>query len=270
MKNNHPFDLKLFTGIIIVAFLFLLVLVSFIYMPYNPNEISISEKLSSFSASHILGTDNLGRDIFSRILVSLRVSFFIGFVSATCGLITGSLLGSAGGYFGGIADAFVTKLIDVQMAFPGVLLALMLAAVLGPGTGTTLLALCIMTIPRFARISRSGFLRYRHSSLVLAQKARGASVFRIVFIHIFPNICNELLVTYSLSFATSIMSESGLSYLGLGIQPPDASFGKMLSDAQGYIFQFPQGIFVPAFTLALLIIGFTLIGDGLTTYIERD
>ena len=263
-------DFKFILGFTIISFLLLCVLVSFFYMPYDPNQISISEKLSFFSAKHIFGTDSLGRDVFSRILVSLRISFFIGFTAATFGMIFGSLTGALGGYFGGIADSVVTKIIDIQMAFPGILLALMLSCALGPGMKTTLVALSIMSIPRFARISRSGFLRYRHSSLVFAQKARGASVFRIMFLHIFPNISTELLVTYSLAFATSIMNESGLSYLGLGIQPPDASFGKMLSDAQNSIFQCPWIILVPAFVLALLIIGFTLISDGLTSSKENE
>lgn len=263
-------DFKAITGISIVSFFLFFALLSYVYMPYEPNQISISEKLNFFSLRHFLGTDSLGRDVFSRILISLRVSFFIGFLSSTFGLITGSLLGSFSGYFGGITDTVLTKIIDVQMAFPGILLALMLASVFGPGTQTTLMALSLMTIPRFARITRSGFIRYRHSPLVLAQKARGASVFRIMFLHIFPNICTELLVTYSLAFASSIMSESGLSYLGLGIQPPDASFGKMLNDAQNSIFQSPWLIFVPAVSLALLIIGFTLIAEGFTSKREGD
>ncbi|MCR4626567.1 MAG: ABC transporter permease [Treponema sp.] len=268
--KKHFSDFKLILGLSIVSFLFLLVLVSFFYMPYNPNQISITEKLSFFSVKHIFGTDSLGRDVFSRVLVSLRISFFIGFAGATFGLIFGSLAGACGGYFGGIVDSIVTKIIDVQMAFPGILLALMLSCALGPGMKTTVLALSLMALPRFARIARSGFLRFRHSSLVFAEKARGASVLRIMFFHIFPNISTELLVTYSLSFATSIMSESGLSYLGLGIQPPDASFGKMLSDAQNSIFTSPWLIFVPAFVLALLIIGFTLISDGLTAGKESE
>lgn len=262
-------DLKLFIGLIIVSFLFILMLSGLIYLPYEPNTVDIANKLSFFSKLHILGTDSLGRDVASRILVSLRVSFLIGFVAATFGLMAGTILGSVGGYFGGIADSCITKIIDIQMAFPGILLALMIAAVFGPSLTNTLLALSIMSIPRFARISRSGFLKYRFSPLVLAEKARGASSIRIMFLHILPNISSELVITYSLSFAFSIMNEAGLSYLGLGIQPPNASFGKMLNDAQSSIYTAPWLILVPAIFLSLLIMGFTLISDGITSAKEK-
>ena len=255
-------DAKFTIGLSIVGFLFLIMLSSFFYLPYNPNEVSIKEKFLFFSARHILGTDGLGRDVFCRVLISLRVSFFIGFSAATFGFLTGTLLGSFGGFFGGKTDAVITKIIDVQMAFPGILMALMLVSILGPSMATTLLALCIMSVPRFARISRGGFIKFRNSPLVLAQKARGASVMRIMFLHVLPNIRGELMVTYTLTFAISIMNESGLSYLGLGVQPPAASFGKMLSDAQSSIFQASWVILIPAFFLALLVIGFTLLSDG--------
>ncbi len=261
-------DVKIAVGAFIVAVLFLCMAIGLVSLPYDPNEVSVSEKLSFFSRSHIFGTDNLGRDVASRLLVSLRISFLIGFTSASFGFICGTLLGAFGGFLGGKTDAVITKLIDVQMSFPGILLALMLVAALGPSLKTTIFALCIMTVPRFARIARSSFIKYRNSPLALGEKARGASTLRIMFIHIFPNTLGDLLVTYSLSFASAIMHESGLSYLGLGVQPPAASFGKMLSDAQSSVFQAPWIILVPAIALALLIIGFTLISDGITSQME--
>ncbi|MGP1457775.1 MAG: ABC transporter permease [Treponema sp.] len=261
-------DAKIAAGAGIVAALFLCMAAGLFYLPYAPNEVSVAEKLSFFSRAHICGTDNLGRDVASRLLVSLRISFLIGFTSASFGFVSGTALGAFGGFLGGKTDAVITKLIDVQMSFPGILLALMLVAALGPGLKTTIFALCIMTVPRFARIARSGFIKYRNSALTLGEKARGASTLRIMFVHIFPNILGDLLVTYSLSFASAIMNESGLSYLGLGVQPPAASFGKMLSDAQSSVFQAPWIILVPAGTLALLIIGFTLISDGITSLME--
>lgn len=261
--NKKLSDFKMIIGLSIISFLFICMMVSFFYLPYNPNDVDIANKLQLFSHEHFFGTDNLGRDVFSRILISLRISFFIGFIAASFGLVAGVLIGSAGGYFVGFIDSGITKIIDILMAFPGILLALMIAAVFGPGLKNTILALSIMSIPRFARISRSGFLKLRDSPLVMAEKARGASAIRIMFIHILPNISSELVITYSLSFAFSIMNEAGLSYLGLGVQPPNASFGKMLNDAQKSIFTTPHLILVPSITLALLVIGFTLISDGI-------
>ncbi|QTQ11899.1 ABC transporter permease [Treponema parvum] len=261
-------DIKIIAGAFIVAFLFIFMLIGLFYLPYDPNGVDIAKKLSFFSAKHILGTDGLGRDVACRISVSLRISFFIGFTASGAGLVLGTAIGAAGGFFGGKADAVTGKFIDLLMAFPGILLALMLVAVLGNGLCNTVLALSIMNLPRFARISRSGFIKYRDSALVFAERARGASPFRIIFMHILPNIYAELLITYSLSFAVSIMNEAGLSYLGLGVEPPYASFGKMLSDAQNFIFSAPWLIIVPAVFLVLLVTGFTLISDGITSVRE--
>ena len=157
----------------------------------------------------------------------------------------------------------IQELVTVQMAFPGILLALMLIAVFGTEPKITVLALCIMSVPRFTRITRSSFLKYKTSLFVKSARARGASHARIMLVHILPNTLPEILVTCSLSFALAILSESSLSYLGLGIQPPVPSFGRMLNDAQRFIFSFPQGVLIPAFFLTALVAGFNLLGDGI-------
>lgn len=252
------------TGFSLILFFLLVMLLGFVYLPYDPNFPDTSNKFASFSAAHLLGTDHLGRDIFSRILVGIRISFGIGFTVMVFGLLAGLILGSISGYFGGWLDLIIQKLVTVQMAFPGILLALMLIAVFGNDIKITILALCLMSIPRFTRITRASFLKSKNSLFVKAARARGASHARIMILHILPNALPELLVTASLSFALAILSESGLSYLGLGIQPPNPSFGRMLNDAQRFIFHSPQGVLVPAIFLALLVLAFNLLADGIS------
>ena len=250
-------------GFYLIAFFVIFMFVGIFYLPYDPNFPDSAQKFASFSLKHLLGTDHLGRDVLSRLLVGTRISFGIGFTVMFFGCMVGILLGSVSGYFGGWFDMVIQKIVTVQMAFPGILLALMLIAVFGTEPKITVLALCIMSVPRFTRITRSSFLKYKTSLFVKSARARGASHARIMLVHILPNTLPEILVTCSLSFALAILSESGLSYLGLGIQPPVPSFGRMLNDAQRFIFSFPQGVLIPAFFLTALVAGFNLLGDGI-------
>lgn len=256
-------------GLSMVGLMAGLLLVGFFYMPYETDAMDISKKLQFFSGDHLLGTDQFGRDVLSRIMEGTRISFLVGLLTVAFGLAVGGTIGSISGYYGGKVDEIIMKLIDTQMAFPGVLLALMLIAVFGTGLQNTILALGIMSIPRFARISRSGFIKYRDAEFIKAARARGAGDVRIIFLHILPNIVPELIVTCSLGFAGAVMSEAGLSYLGLGIQPPMASFGKMLSEAQGFLLQASWYVFVPAVAITLLVMGFNLIGDALQEVVSH-
>lgn len=257
-------------GACMVALMLLLMLAGFFWMPYDPDAMELTNKLQFFSPAHPLGTDQFGRDILSRMMEGARYSFLIGALAVAAGFVTGGLIGMLSGYYGGRLDEVVMKLIDVQMAFPGVLLALMLIAVFGVGLGNMALALGIMAIPRFARITRSGFLKYREAEFVKAARVRGAGDGRILFRHILPHVAPDLIVTCALSFAGAVMSEAGLSYLGLGIQPPTPSFGKMLSEAQGSILQAGWYVLVPAAAITLLVMGFNLMGDGLQEVIGHD
>jgi len=257
-------------GACMVALMLLLMLAGFFWMPYDPDAMELTNKLQFFSAAHPLGTDQFGRDILSRMMEGARYSFLIGALAVAAGFVTGGLIGMLSGYYGGRLDELVMKLIDVQMAFPGVLLALMLIAVFGVGLGNMALALGIMAIPRFSRITRSGFLKYREAEFVKAARVRGAGDGRILFRHILPHVAPDLIVTCSLSFAGAVMSEAGLSYLGLGIQPPTPSFGKMLSEAQASILQAGWYVLVPAVAITLLVMGFNLMGDGLQEVIGHD
>ena len=251
-------------GFSFVCFFLFLMIFGFFFQPFDPDFPDTANKFASFSRNHLFGTDHLGRDIFSRILVGTRISFGIGFTVMIFGGFFGVILGSISGYFGGLLDFIIQKFVTAQMAFPGILLALMLIAVFGTDTKITLLALCVMSIPRFTRITRSCFIKYKNSLFVKSARSRGASHFRLIFFHILPNALPEILVTCALSFALAILSESGLSYLGLGIQPPTPSFGRMLNDAQRFIFRFPQGVLIPAIFLAILVFAFNLLADGIS------
>ena len=250
-------------GSCMVGLMVLIMVVGFFYMPYDPDVMDTEHELQFFSAAHPLGTDQFGRDILSRIMEGTRVSFLVGALTVVFGLVVGGAVGAVAGYYGGKIDEVIMKLIDTQMAFPGVLLALMLIAVFGNGIQNLILALGVMSIPRFARITRSGFIKYRDAEFIRAARSRGAGDGRIIFRHILPNIVPELIVTSSLGFAGAVMSEAGLSYLGLGIQPPTPSFGKMLSEAQAEILQAGWYVLVPAAAITLLVMGFNLIGDAL-------
>lgn len=250
-------------GSCMVGLMVLIMVVGFFYMPYDPDVMDTEHELQFFSAAHPLGTDQFGRDILSRIMEGTRVSFLVGALTVVFGLLVGGTVGAVAGYYGGKIDEVIMKLIDTQMAFPGVLLALMLIAVFGNSLQNLIFALGIMSIPRFARITRSGFIKYRDAEFIKAARSRGAGDGKIIFLHILPNIVPELIVTSSLGFAGAVMSEAGLSYLGLGIQPPTPSFGKMLSEAQAEILQAGWYVLVPAAAITLLVMGFNLIGDAL-------
>lgn len=250
-------------GLCMVGLMVLVMVVGFFYMPYDPDAMDTENELQFFSAAHPLGTDQFGRDVLSRIMQGARVSFLVGALTVVFGLVVGGAVGAVAGYYGGKVDEVIMKLIDTQMAFPGVLLALMLIAVFGNSIQNLILALGVMSIPRFARITRSGFIKYRDAEFIRAARSRGAGDGRIIFRHILPNIVPELIVTSSLGFAGAVMSEAGLSYLGLGIKPPTPSFGKMLSEAQGEILQAGWYVLVPAAAITLLVMGFNLIGDAL-------
>lgn len=254
---------KLLTGIILTSIILLIALISLFWIPWDYNQMNMEEKFSSFSATHWFGTDNLGRDILSRIMVASRVSFAMGFTVMLAGLVCGIFFGSISGYFGGLTDRIIMKIIDTKMAFPGILLALMLVAVCGTSVFVTITALVIMSIPRYTRITRAGFIKYKNSLFVLSARAKGAGHARIIFRHILPNLSSDLWITATLTFALSILSESGLSYLGLGIQPPLPSFGSMLKEGQRFMFQSASGIIIPAVFLIVLVLGLNLIGDGL-------
>jgi peptide/nickel transport system permease protein len=265
LKNKN-----IVVGLIFLSLILILMIAGLVALPYDPNAIDIAHKLKGASRAHLLGTDHLGRDILSRLMVGSRISLSIGFWVVLLGSLIGIPLGAVAGYFGGKIDELMMKIIDTLMSFPGILIALMLIAVFDVSLKIIIVALALISLPKFARISRSGFVKYRESAFVLSTKARGAGNIRIMIHHILPHIVPSLMVTASLTFATAVISEAGLSYLGLGIQPPTPSFGKMVSDAQPYIFQNPTYVLIPTLAITVLVLGFNLIGDGIQEVQERE
>ncbi len=253
-------------GFAIISILVLLLLLSLVYLPYDPTYMDLDATYQAPSAEHIFGTDEFGRDIFSRILKGSQIVYFIGFSAVAIGLVVGGIIGSIAGYFGGYVDDFLMKIIETQMAFPGVLLALMLVAVFGTDLSNLILAVGIMGIPKFARMTRAGYLKYKHHDFVQASISRGASDFRIMYIHILPNIITDLVITATLGFSSAIMAEAGLSFLGLGVQPPNPSWGQMLSSGQGYIAIAPWYPIIPGLFITLSVLGFNMLADGLREF----
>ncbi|RKN77108.1 ABC transporter permease [Paenibacillus ginsengarvi] len=259
----------LLIGAALIAALLALMVTSLFYTPYGPNEMNTSLRLAPPQLAHWWGTDNFGRDIFSRIMEGTQTAFLIGLLSVAIGLVFGLLIGAVAGYAGGWLDEALMRIMDAKLAFPGILLAIMLVTVFGPGLGNTIVALGVMSIPSFARIARSGFIQYKEFAFVKAATARGAGPLRIIFHHILPNMTSPLIVAASLRFSGSVLAEAGLSYLGLGVQPPDPSWGRMLSEAQPFIVNAPWYVLLTGAVITAMVLGFNLLGDGLRDVYDK-
>lgn len=260
---KRKFSINLYIGMIIVLLLMAIMLVSIFYTPYDVTEMNIKEKLLRPSSTHLLGTDHFGRDIFSRIMKGSQTAFLVGILGVTIGLVFGILIGAVAGYFGGLIDEVLMRIMDAMLAFPGILFALMFVAVFGVGIKNTMLALGIMAIPKYARITRSGFLQVKELMYIELAKVIGVSPLRIMFVHILPNVVSPLIVAASMGFASAVLAEAGLSYIGLGVQPPNPSWGRMLSESQLYLLKAPYYALAPGIMITLSVFGFNLLGDGI-------
>lgn len=261
MKKSQSIPWKI--GIFLVSCLIVMMFVSLFYTPYNPNEMATDNRLAAPSLAHLFGTDNFGRDLLSRIMEGSQTAFIIGASSVSIGLGFGFILGASAGYFGGWIDELIMRFIDAMLAFPGILLAIMLISVFEPGLRNTLIALGIMSIPGFARIIRSSFIQYKSFDFVKASIAKGAGAFRIIYHHILPNAISPILVAVTLSFSGAILGEAALSYLGLGVQPPNPSWGRMLKEAQPFIVSAPWYIIIVGTIITVMVLAFNLLGDGI-------
>lgn len=263
-KKHMNFSLRL--GIVIMAILVFLVLLSFFWLPYDANSMDAANKFGAPSLKHIMGTDNYGRDIFSRVCEGLRVTFIVAFSTVMIGLTVGTIIGAFTGYFGGLLDEILMRLNDALASFPSILLALIFVSIVGSGKYKIILSLGIIFIPSFARIVRSEFIRLKHMDYVKSARLTGAKNLRVMFVHMLPNAVPTLVTSVAIGFNNAVLAESSMSFLGIGVQPPDASLGRMLSEAKGYIFSSPWGCIFPGIMIILLILGFVLIGEGVSEH----
>ena len=253
----------LYIGGVLAALLTLMAVVSIFWTPYDPTAMDAMAKMAPPSPQHWLGTDNLGRDVLSRIMDGLGTSFVIAISVVAIGCVFGILIGGLCGYYGGVADAILTRVCDTIPACPAMLLALVIVSVIGGGQYNIILALGILFIPSFARIVRTEFARVRNLNYIRSARLMGVSDVRIMVCHILPNTIPVLLPAVTIGFNNAVLSEASMSYLGIGITPPQASLGSMLSDAQSYLRNAPWYALSAGCAVALLILSFSLLGEGL-------
>ncbi|CAL75459.1 putative oligopeptide ABC transporter (permease protein) [Bradyrhizobium sp. ORS 278] len=243
-------------------------LLSLVWTPWSAYEIDVASKLRPPSAAHWLGTDVLGRDIVSLLLVGARATILVGIIAVGIGLTCGVCLGLIAAAQRGWTEELVMRFSDFTFAFPAVLSAIMLAAVIGPGMVTSITAIGIFQIPVFVRVTRGSAGAIWAREFILAASAAGKGRFRITIEHVLPNILSILIVQATIQFALAILAEAALSYLGLGTQPPQPSWGRMLNDAQTLLFQSPSLAVYPGAAIALAVLGLNLLGDGLRDLLD--
>lgn len=259
MKKHR--NKKFMVGIIMMSVILAFVLVGLFYTPYDPNEMNASIKNMSPSLQHWFGTDNFGRDILSRVMDGSKTTFLIAICTVVIGCIIGTIVGAVTGYFGGLLDTVIMRCNDVLLSFPYMLLGLVIISFLGIGKYNIIIAMGILFIPSFARVVRSEFVTQKELDYVKSARLMGASHLRIMFVHILPNTFPILLSTITIAFNNAVLTEAALSFLGLGVQPPDASLGRMLSEAQAYLMNAPWYALAPGITIILTVLSFSLVNE---------
>lgn len=259
---------NLVIGLTLVGVLLVGALLSLIYLPHDPNHMQVSRRLAPPQWDHWLGTDHFGRDLFSRLLVGARTALLVGVFSVAIGLGAGSALGGLAAWVRGWCDEVIMRVLDALAAFPALLLAVLIAAVIGPGTVSGVVAIGLSTIPVFARLTRASFLSLRESEFVQAARAGGATAWRITLYHLLPHTRSLLLVQATLSFAAALLADAALGYLGLGTQPPHPSWGRMLREAQSFVDLSPYPVLFPGLAIAGSVLGLNLLGDGLRDWLD--
>lgn len=261
---NRFFSNRNFTvGFILTAVVILMAVTSLVWTPYDGNRMNPRERLQGPSLKHPLGTDQYGRDTLSRVMVGAVNSIIVGLVTVAIGLSLGVLLGLASAYYGKFVDEVIMRFSDFLFGFPAVLSAILITSILGPSMINAMLAIGIFYIPVFARLTRAVALTIWEREYIAAARASGVSEWTITVRHVLPNILSPLLIQGTIQFAVAILAEAGLSYLGLGTQPPTASWGRMLNEAQTFMSMSPWMSIFPGVAIAWAVLGFNLLGDGL-------
>ena len=250
-------------GAVVLIFFFLVAIAGPMLCSQDPLEQDLVNKYQDPSVEHWFGTDYLGRDTFTRMVYGARISLTLSFTGVFSGCAVGVLMGVCAGYFGGWVDTVISRVIDILLAFPSLLLAITVVAILGNGTQPTAIAIAIFSVPSIARMVRGIVMANKGAEYIQACQVMGASHSRIIFTHIIPNAVSQIIVNITLNLGTAILTASSLSFLGLGVQPPDPEWGAMLSTGRDVIRAYPLAVFIPGIAVTLVVMSFSLVGDGL-------
>lgn len=267
-KANQKKNVSLIIGTAMTGVFLLFALVGQVWTPYSVTAMDSLAVNQAPSLTHLMGTDNFGRDIFSRVMNGCGSTFLVAFSTVFIGAFFGTILGAVTGYYGGWLDNVVMRINDMLLSFPSILLALVFISLTGTGRYNIILALGVLFIPSFARMIRSEVIRCRELDFVKSARIMGAGDVRIIFVHILPNAGVSMLTSAAIGFNNAVLAEASMSYLGLGIQPPEPSLGRMLSEAQSYLFNAPWYPMAPGIMIILIILGFSLVSEGLRSLQE--
>jgi len=261
-------------GFIVVVLLLLTAFFAPIVAPYKPDIQNLADRLippmwdAKGVMNHVLGTDDFGRDLFSRIIFGSRISLMVGAISVGVSLSFGLIMGIFAAYFGGKADLFIMRIVDIMLSIPAILLAIVIVSILGPSLFSAMTAIGIVGIPTYARIVRASVLAEREKEYVIASRINGSSNLRLMFVVILPNCASPIIVQATMGFASAVLEAAGLSFLGLGAQPPTPEWGAMLSDSLQFITTASWMIFYPGIAIFLTVLSFNLMGDGLMDVLD--
>lgn len=250
-------------GLVIIALYVIMAILAPAIAPYSPYEMVPENRLEAPSGNHLFGTDHFGRDVFSRTLYGTRISLKVSLLSVTIALMGGLVLGMTAGYFGGVADMVISRLIEILFSFPDIVLALIVMAILGPSMTNLMIAIGVVYTPIFARIARGAVLEVRNALYIEASQSLGAGTLRLILVHILPNILAPVIIQTTLSLAFAMLSEAALSFLGFGVEPDMASWGIMLKDGKAWIQSGWWLTIFPGLAITLGVLSFNVMGDGL-------
>jgi peptide/nickel transport system permease protein len=253
----------LYTGCFAIALVTACALFAPLLAPYDPSQQDLANDLLGYSPAHLFGTDKLGRDILSRTLYGSRISLLVGASTVLASLTIGLMVGSLSGYYGGWVDHLLMRLVDILMAFPGILLAIAFTAVLGPGLDHVVLALCLISWTGYSRLVRGEILGLKEKDYIQAARAIGCKPVRIIARHLFPNLLPPLMIQATFGLATAIIAEGSLSFLGLGVEPPTPSWGSMLNEGRQFLLVAPHLTAYPGLAIMITVLGLNLVGDAL-------